>query len=357
MKHTDLPLFLAVFFLTFFGIFVVYNASSVSALADFGDKFHFLREQMLWGALGFVSLFLTSKIHYSFWHKVALPMLLVTIILLIAVYVPGIGVTLLGARRWIDIGLTTLQPAEFAKLTIVVYLSAWLSQKEKGRLWAFLLLFLLVVGLVVFEPDMGTAFIIGGIALSLYFLSGAHIIQFALLIPAVVAAGIILILHAPYRLSRVLSFLSVDQDPANASYHIRQTLIALGTGGLTGVGFGQSLQKYAYLPESTTDSIFAIIAEELGFIGSTVIILLFIFIIFRGIKIATACSDQFGRLLALGIVSYLGIQVVINLSAVVSLIPFTGVPLPFISYGGSSLVVSLTSIGILLNISKHVSIT
>lgn len=354
MKNVDLPLFLAVFLLVFFGVFVVYNASSVSAFRDFGDKYHFLREQMVWAGVGFVSLFITSKIHYSFWHKVALPTLFITIILLVAVYVPGIGSSFLGARRWIDLGFTTVQPAELVKLSIVIYLSAWLSQKEKGRLWAFLMLFLLVVGLVVFEPDMGTAIIIGATALSLYFLSGAKLIQFALLLPALASIGVILVIQAPYRLSRVLSFLHVDQDLTNASYHIRQTLIALGTGGITGVGFGQSLQKYAYLPESTTDSIFAIIAEELGFIGATVIILLFIFVILRGIKIATSSQEPFGRLLALGIVSYLSIQIIINLSAVVSLIPFTGVPLPFISYGGSSLVVSLTSIGILLNISKNV---
>lgn len=352
MRNIDLPLLLTVILIVFFGVLMVYNASSVAAFRDFQDKYHFLKEQALWATVGFILLFITTFIDYHFWHKMALPILLVSIILLASVFLPGIGVTFLGARRWIDIGITTFQPAELTKLSFVIYLSAWFSRPEKGRLWAFLLLFILLVGLVVLEPDMGTAIILGATSLILYFISGAPIIQFIALLPIVSALGVFFVIHEPYRLARVLTFLNIDKDPLGASYHIRQALIALGTGGLTGAGLGQSLQKYSYLPESTTDSIFAIIAEELGFSGSLVIILFLIFIILRGIKIALLAKDQFGRLLGFGICSFLAVQIITNLSALVALIPLTGVPLPFISYGGSSLIVSLASIGILLNISK-----
>lgn len=353
MSKVDLPLLLATCLTVVFGILMVYNASSYGAFKDFGDPYHFLREQFLWATIGFILLFIVSCIDYHVWRRLALPFLFTSTVLLALVFVPGVGISLLGARRWIDLGFTTFQPAEVAKLSFIIYLSAWLSRREKGRLWAFMLLFSLVVGLVLLQPDMGTAVILAASSLVVYFLSGAHVLQFILLLPLVLLLGGIFIAKEPYRLSRLLTFLNVDRDPLGASYQIRQTLIALGTGGLTGVGLGQSLQKYAYLPESTTDSIFAIIAEELGFLGATLVILLLLFIILRSIKIATRVTDQFGRLLGLGITSFLGIQIIINLSALVALVPLTGVPLPFISYGGSSLIVSLTSIGILLSISKR----
>lgn len=352
MKNIDVALLFSVCLIVFFGILMVYNASSVSAFREFHDKHHFLKEQALWVIVGMLLLTITSFIDYHFWHKMALPILLVSIILLALVFVPGVGVTFLGARRWVDARITTFQPAELAKLSFVIYLSAWFSRREQGRLWAFLLLFALLVGLIILEPDMGTAIILATSSLVLYFLSGAPAIQFITLVPVVTIIGGFLIIHEPYRLARVLTFLNIDKDPLGASYHIRQALIALGTGGLTGAGLGQSLQKYSYLPESTTDSIFAIIAEELGFIGALIVILVLLFIVLRGVKVAVAAKDQFGKLLGLGIVSFLAIQILINLAALVALIPLTGVPLPFISYGGSSLIVSLASVGILLNISK-----
>lgn len=351
MKKIDLPLFLAVFFMVIFGILMVYNASSFEAFTAFKDKYHFLKEQSLWASFGFMLLFIAYRLDYHFWYKMALPLLILSTLLLLVLFIPGRGIVLLGARRWLDLGFITFQPSELTKLSLIIYLSAWFCRKEKGRIWAFLLLFAVIIGLVMFQPDMGTAIVLASSSLILYFLSGPPIVQFLLLFPALGALGAFLIIKEPYRFSRLLTFLNVDRDPLGASYHIRQALIALGAGGLTGVGLGQSLQKYSYLPESTTDSIFAIIAEELGFVGALIIILIFIFIILRGIRIATRTKDQFGRLLALGITSFLAIQIIINLSALVALIPLTGVPLPFISYGGSSLITSLLSVGILLNIS------
>lgn len=348
----DVWLLLTVLFLVLFGLVMVYNASVVIAERDFGDKYRYIRDQATWMGLGIFLMIVVSFIEYHFWQKIALPLLLFTLFLLVSVFVPGIGIHALGASRWINFGFFTLQPAELAKLSLIVYLASWFSSKEKGRLFAFVLLLLFIIGLVMLEPDMGTSVVLGTSAVVIYFLSGAPLYHFMLLIPTALAAIFALITLAPYRASRLLTFLNQERDPLGASYHIRQTLLALGSGGLTGLGLGKSFQKYAYLPESTTDSIFAIVAEELGFIGSLFIIIAFLFLIVRAFSIAKNASDNFGKLLAAGIGSFLAIQILINLSAQVVLLPFTGVPLPFISYGGSSLIVSLISIGILLNISR-----
>jgi cell division protein FtsW len=283
----------------------------------------------------------------------ALPILLVGIVLLILVFVPGLGVSLLGARRWVNFHFFLLQPSEFVKLGLAIYLAAWFSSKEKGRFLAFLMLLGLVVFLVMLQPDMGTAAIILSEALVVYFFSGANLLQFGLMVPVVGVIGIILIKLEPYRLARLTTFLNPNQSLSTSSYHVRQILIALGSGGLTGVGFGNSLQKYAYLPENTTDSIFAIIGEELGFLGATVIILLFLVVVWRGFYIAVKAKDNFGKLLAGGITTFLAMQVLINLAAQTALLPLTGIPLPFISYGGSALIINLAAVGILMNISRQ----
>lgn len=350
----DMWLLAITIFLTLFGLLMIYNASVVIAERDFADKYRYVRDQAIWVGLGLFLMFIVSFIEYHFWQKIALPLLLVTIALLGAVFLPGIGIKALGASRWINFGFFVVQPAELAKLSLVVYLASWFSTKEKGRLLAFILLLGLVIGAVLLEPDMGTSVVLGASAVVLYFLSGAPLYHFFLLIPASLVLFFLLIQVAPYRLNRLLTFFESGRDPLGASYHIRQTLLALGSGGLTGVGLGKSFQKYAYLPESTTDSIFAIIAEELGFLGAIVIIAIFLVLIIRGFMIAKRAPDTFGKLLAAGIVSSLAIQIIINLAAQVALLPFTGIPLPLISYGGSSLIVTLVSIGILLNISRNI---
>lgn len=353
MKKIDIFLLVSVLFLTFFGLFMIYDASSFVAFRDFADKYHYVKDQFFWIFLGIIGLFIFSHIDYHKYYNLAIPILLIGIGLLLLVFVPGIGVEILGAKRWIDLKFTVLQPSEFIKLAFAIYLAAWFSNKEKNRLWAFLLLLGFVLFLVMLEPDMGTAAIILFEAISLYFLSGAKVIYFALLAPVIAVIGYIFIKLEPYRAARLATFFNADQNVESSSYHVRQILIALGSGGLTGVGFGNSLQKYAYLPENTTDSIFAIIAEELGFIGTSFIIGVFMIVVWRGFYIAIWAKDLFGKLLAGGITTFLAGQVLVNLSAQTALLPLTGVPLPFISYGGSALIINLCSIGILLNIAKQ----
>lgn len=350
-RNPDWLFFLITCALTVFGVLMVYDASSVSAFRDFGDKFYYLKEQLKWLALGMVSLSFFTFFDYRRFYFLSPFIILTSIALLILVFIPGLGIKAYGASRWLNFRLFLLQPSELAKLSLVIYLSAWFSEKEKGRFFAFLLLVGLLLALIFLQPDMGTAVVLALIALLLYFLSGAPLWHFGVLIPPAAVLSFILIRISPYRFQRLLSFVNPDIDPLGVSYHLRQILIALGSGGLWGLGIGQSRQKYAYLPESMTDSIFAIIGEELGFFKTAILIMLFIFFIWRGFKIAKSAPDRFGQLLGAGITSWFAIQIFINLSAMLALIPLTGIPLPFISYGGSSLVMALSGVGILLNIS------
>lgn len=353
MKRFDILLTVLVVAVSLFGLLMVFDASSYISFRDFGTKYHYSTEQLLWMIFGFAGLGFFSWFDYRKFYALSVPLLISAIVLLVAVFLPGIGVKVLGAHRWINLHAFVLQPAEFVKLTLAIYLAAWFSSKEKGRFTAFLLLMGLVLGLVLLEPDMGTAIIIMTEALVLYFLSGGEIMHFVLALPIIGFLGGLLAILSPYRAARLATFFNPSQDTGSSSYHVRQILIALGSGGIFGVGLGNSLQKYAYLPENTTDSIFAIIAEEMGFLGSMVVILVLAAIVWCGIKIAAQTTDPFGKLLAGGITAFLGFQMLINLGAQTALLPLTGVPLPFISYGGSALVVDLCSIGILLNIARH----
>jgi len=353
MKKIDLFLLISVLFLTFFGLFMIYDASSFVAFRDFADKYHYVKDQIFWIILGMISLIAFSKVDYHKFYNLAIPILLVALGLLVAVFIPGIGVKVLGAHRWINLRFTVLQPSEFVKLALAIYLAAWFSSKEKGRVWAFLLLLFAVLALIILEPDMGTAAIILAEGIVLYFLSGAKLLYFAILTPVIAFLGFIFAKLEPYRAARLATFLNVNENINSTSYHVRQILIALGSGGLTGVGLGNSLQKYAYLPENATDSIFAIIAEELGFVGALFIIGIFLVVIWRGFYIAINAKDSFGKLLAGGIITFLAMQIFINLAAQTALLPLTGIPLPFISYGGSALIINLCAVGILINIGKQ----
>jgi cell division protein FtsW len=351
----DLVLFLITLALTLFGLLMVFDASSVIAFNLFGDKFAYIKSQLAWFVIGLSALFFFYRIDYHKLYYIALPLLVIALLLLVMVFIPGIGSGAKGANRWVNFGFVTLQPAEFVKLGLAIYLAAWFSHKEKGRFTAFLLLMGAILFLVMLEPDMGTASIILCESAIVYFLSGGSIVQFLIAAPVVGFVGFLYIILQPYRASRLSSFLNLGNSLTNTSYHVKQILIALGSGGILGLGIGNSIQKYAYLPENVTDSIFPIIAEELGFIGSVILIFVFAALIWRGIFIAGRAKDQFGKLLAAGIIAFIGVQVVVNLGAMTALFPLTGVPLPFISYGGSALVIDLASIGILLNISKQAS--
>lgn len=354
MKRFDLLLFGITIFLTLFGLLMIYDASSVIAYNTFGDKYYYIKEQLIWVGVGFFALIIFTYLDYHKLYNLALPLLLVALGCLVLVFIPGIGAGAKGANRWINLHAFTLQPAEFVKLELAIYLAAWFSNKEKGRFFAFVLLIGAVLLLILLEPDFGTASIVLAEAIIIYFLQGGNILYFLFGGPVIAVIGFLLIKLQPYRAARLNTFLSMGKSLDSASYQVRQILIALGSGGLFGVGIGNSLQKYAYLPENVTDSIFPIIGEELGFVGATILIILFAILVWRGFKIAARAKDLFGKLLAAGIMSFIGIQIIVNLGSMTALFPLTGVPLPFISYGGSALVIDLASIGILLNISRQI---
>jgi len=337
--------------LTIFGVVMVGNASVVEAYRDFGDQLYYFRLQAQWALFGFLALIVASFFNYRRLKLLATPLMIFTLFSLVVVLMPGVGTQALGARRWLGFGNLNFQPAELVKLAFVLYLASLLSSKKQAL--PFLILLGIILVLIMLEPDLGTAVIISASGMIVYFASGAPLLAILGIGGLGFLAGLGLILYSPYRKERLMTFLNPARDPLGASYHIRQILIAIGSGGVFGLGLGQSRQKYEYLPAATTDSIFAVIAEELGFVGASLVILAFLFLIWRGIKIAKEAPDEFGRLLATGITSWIGFQALVNLAAMVALVPLTGVPLPFISYGGSSLVLALTGVGILLNISKQ----
>lgn len=351
-KKIDFSLVLFPLLFTIFGLVMIYEASNISAFQSFSDKYYFVKEQALWAVFGFVILLVFSQVNYKKFYYLAIPSLSITVLCLIAVLIPGIGLKALGARRWLDLGFLTFQPSEFAKLSLILYLSSWLINKEKSKFIPFIFLLCLIVGLVVLQPDLGTAIILTAIFMVVYFLSQAPIWHFFILLPMSLIAVIIISIISPYRYQRLLTFFNPAHDPLGASYHIRQVLISLGSGGFFGIGIGASRQKYQYLPEATTDSIFAIIAEEFGFFGSLILISSFLIFLYRIYRVVIQAPDKYSFLLSAGIFSLIASQISINLGAMVALFPLTGIPLPFISYGGSNLVVTLASIGILLNISK-----
>ncbi|MGE5042304.1 MAG: FtsW/RodA/SpoVE family cell cycle protein [Candidatus Levyibacteriota bacterium] len=355
MSKLGIALFVTTLVLSLLGLFILYESSSYTALLNIGDKYYFVKNQAVWIALGVGLSLFVSAIPYKLYQKFALPLLIGTFVLLVAVFFPGIGVSLKGAHRWVNFGFTVLQPSELLKITLAIYLSAWFCLKEKGKLLNFLMLLGLSIFLVMIEPDLGTASIIGITAILVYFFQGAKISEMIAILLIFLVGGFILIKVEPYRAARLASFQNFNaSDLSTTSYHVKQILIALGSGGFTGVGFGKSIQKYAYLPENTTDSIFAIYAEEAGFLGSLFLISLFLVHLLLGYSIASHTTDMFGKILAFGMVTFMGIQTIINLASQVVLFPLTGVPLPFISYGGSSMLINFVSIGILLSIARHV---
>lgn len=352
-NRPDLILLLVSLGLIIFGLLMVYNASVVSAYEDFGDKYYFLKHQSIWAVLGLVTSIIVLRVDYHFWQKLVPFFLIVTIILLLAVFIPGLGIKAYGAQRWLDFRVFSLQPAELAKLSFIFYLASFFAKKV--RIVPFLVVTGLIVGIVMLQRDLGTAIVISLTGFSIFFIAGSPLWQVLSLVP--VGLGVVagLIISSPYRRERFMTFLDPTQDTLGRSYHINQILIALGSGGIFGLGLGESRQKYEYLPEVTTDSIFAVIGEELGLIGSILLITTFLIVIYRGLRIAQKAPDRFGQILAGGITSWLAIQIFINLSAMSALFPLTGVPLPFVSYGGSSLVMAMLGVALLLNISRFAS--
>jgi len=354
-KKIDIWLLVLVLVLALFGLIMIGSASAIVANQEFDGQhdYYYVGKQALTLAIGLIGTYIFSLIDYHKYRKYALYFLLATFALLIAVKIPGLAREINGAKRWLHIGGFTYQTSELAKITLILYLSSWFENRSgKIPIIPFIAIIGAVAALIITQPDMGTLSVFVGIAAAMFIAAGASMVQIFGSIGALAAAFWIFIKSSPYRMERLTTFLNPQAETLGSGYHINQALYAVGSGGLLGLGFGKSIQKYLYLPEPQTDSIFAIIAEELGFLRSSIIIIVFGLLVWRGFKIAKYAPDDFGRYIAVGITAWIGIQSFINIAALTGLIPLTGVPLPFISYGNSSLSALLVAVGIILNVSK-----
>lgn len=344
------------------GLLIIYSSSHIWAEYKYDDGFFFVKRQVLFLIAGFLGMYVSMKISYHFWNAYALWILIACFILLILVLIPGIGLVRGGARSWIGVGAFSIQPSEFIKLGLILFIARMLSQYPKrivqltkGFIPLTILIFI-CFGCIMLQPDLGTGVVLVLTCMVMMYVAGARMSHFLTLASMGLIGFVGLIISAPYRLKRITAFLNPWEDPLGDGFQIIQSLYAIGPGGLFGVGYGNSLQKYFYLPEPQTDFIFAIIGEELGFIGGIFVLALFFIVFWRGCRIAMYAPDGFGKSVALGITAMLTIQGMINISVVIGLIPVTGITLPFLSYGGSSLTLALCSVGVLLNISKYARI-
>jgi len=359
-KPDYLIIFLVVVFVIF-GLLMLSSASAPYSLSKFDDNYHYVKKQFFPGLiLGIFLFWIFSRLDYRILKKYSNHIFAAAIILLLLCFVPGLGTTQgKGAHSWLNVFGFSLQPSEIAKLALIIFLAAWLEYRlvvkrfsDSSTLIKFLAILGTVVLLVLLQPDLGTASIIAFAGLLVYFAAGAPLIYFPVFGAAAAAGIYILIKIAPYRAARLTAFFNPSIDPQGIGYHINQALLAIGSGRFLGVGFGQSRQKFQYLPEVSADSIFAIIGEELGFLFCALFVAALVIFFIRGLKIASAAPDFFGKILATGIVGWLVFQAFINIASMLSLMPMTGVPLPFVSYGGTALMTTLAGCGILVNISK-----
>lgn len=353
----NISLIILVIALLLFGVFMVYSSSYIWAEYKYDDSFYFLKRQLLFASTGLLFMGIVTIIPYRKIRRYVSIILIACILLLCIVLVPGIGMVRGGAQSWIGIGAFSIQPAEFIKLGLILYLAHYLAEQKqsiKSFTYGFLFPHLLVIfcfGLIMLQPDLGTGVVLLLTCSTMIFVAGARLRYFIYLIVLGLVSLTLLIISAPYRISRITSFLNPWDDPLGDGFQIIQSLYAIGPGKLLGVGFRNSLQKYFYLPEPQTDFIFAIVAEELGFIGGITLIVLFYLFCRIGFSLAYQKLDPFARYVVVGIITMITIQFMINISVVIGLIPITGITLPFLSYGGSSLTLTLASVGILLNIS------
>ena len=352
-------LFLAVLVLAAFGLLMIYSSSSIWAEYKFNDSLKFLKAQGLFFIIGIFIMLIISKIDYNFYKKKANLIIGICFILLILVLIPGIGTVRNGSRSWFGVGGFGIQPSEFAKIGLIIFVAKYLANNSKEirnikkGVIPIIGVILLFFGLIMLEPDFGTGMVIVLTLVSILFISGVKL-SFFIKIGCTGLLGIVaLIIVAPYRMARIVSFLNPWSDPLGSGFQIIQSLYAIGPGGLIGMGFGNSIQKHFYLPEPQTDFIFSIISEEFGFLGVLIVCSLFFFIFYRCLKIAMSADDLFAKYLVFGLSFGILIQAILNLCVVIGLIPVTGVTLPFLSYGGSSLLVSMASIGIILNVSRN----
>lgn len=358
-KPFDFWIFMTVLVLLSLGIIMVFSASAAYAYNYMHDSYFFLKSQLMWAFIGIFVMLVTMQIDYRKLGKWSPLLLTVSIILLILARIPGIGREVNGSWRWIYIGPLHFQPSEIAKFAVIMFFSYSLSKRKDQLQYFFkgLMPYLLLIGIIsvllIIEPHLSGTILIASVACVILFNAGAKISHFILMAIPAMAAVVGAIAIAPYRMARVTAFLDPWNDPQGASWQIIQSLYAIGSGGLFGRGLGRSLQKFLYLPEPHNDFIFAILAEELGYLGVLTVLILFLIFIWRGIKVSMNAPDVFGSLVAVGVTSLVAVQVLVNVAVVTSSMPVTGMPLPFFSYGGTSLVFLMFGVGILLNISKY----
>lgn len=359
MKKFDIKLFISIIITCIYGCIMIYSSSCIWAEYKFENKYHYFIMQLIFLIIGIIIMILVSKVDYKVYLKKSNKILFICIILLILVLIPGIGKVRNGSRSWFGIGGLGIQPSEFMKLSLIIFTSKYIHNNPKCmssvKKGAFPILLVTIISflLIMLQPDFGTGTILVITIISMLFISGIETSFFIKSMFVLISLASILILAAPYRLKRVVSFLNPWSDPLGTGFQAIQSLYAIGPGGLFGLGFGNSIQKHFYLPEPQTDFIFSIISEELGILGIISVAALFLFIIIRCVKISAKAPDMFSKFISFGILFQLSFQALLNLSVVVGLIPVTGVTLPFFSYGGSSLLITMISMGIILNISRH----
>lgn len=356
-RQVDVVLLGAILALLSVGLLMIYSSSAVKGYLYYDDPYHYLKMELLWLLLGLGAMTVALLFDLRKLYEWAKPILYVAVILLIIVKIPGLGKTVNGATRWIGLGPLSIQPSEVIKLAMVLIMARILAANprnilsfRKGLLPSLMLLGIVCV-LIMLQPDLGTTLVIAATTFFMLIAAGARFLHMTLLGTAGLAMVVGAIAAAPYRMRRIFAFLDPWADPSGKGYQTIQALLALGPGGLFGLGFGQSRQKFLYLPENHTDFIFAMIGEEFGFIGASLVVMLFFLVIWRGYRIAINASNSFLGLFAVGLTSLIGIQAMINMGVVTGVLPVTGITLPFISYGGTSLVFTMIGVGLLLNIS------
>lgn len=358
-KNLDIVLFLVTLILVTIGTVMIYSSSSILAMKRFNDGQYFLKKQIFFVLLGIGIMVLMTKIPYDKLKSLAYPGIALSILLLVLLLIPHVGIKAGGATRWLKLGFFSFQVTEMVKISIVLFLAHFLTKKAgyitdfKRAILVPLLIILAIVGLILLEPDFGTAVIITVIMMLMFYLSGCRILHLAGIVALFAPACIWLVFHKSYRLARLMSFLDPWKDPQHTGFQIIQSLLSFGSGGAFGVGIGDGMQKLFYLPEPHTDFILSIIAEESGFIGVIIVLFLFVVLIIRGFMISFKAPDLFSTLLAAGLTMVIALEAFINIAGVMGLIPLKGLALPFVSYGGTSLLMSLTAVGILLNISSY----
>jgi len=357
----DYIILLTAVFLTVFGLIMLTSASSDLGQWKFGDSYFYLKHQLIYGfSIGLIGFWAGSKIYYRRYQNLTVPFLILALLSLVLIFTP-LGVSSGSASRWLKLGPITFQPSELLKIPFILYLASWLGNRSyrQQSFWGGFLPFLIIIGLVgtllILQPSTSAAAILMAVALIIYFKSGAKLSYIVYALMLGIAAFLILSYFTPYRWERIKTFFNPEVDIQSSSYQLNQARIAIGSGGLRGVGYGKSTTKIHYLPQPIDDSIFAVIAEELGFIGAAILIFIFTVLATRSFLIARKVTDDFGQLLLVGFGSLIAIQVFIHIGAISGLIPLTGVPLPFVSYGGTALAVFMTISGIIVNISKYTS--